>query len=312
MRQFRRLAPATAAILAAILTACSPGGAQAAAPAPAAVVDGPVDIGGGRQLYLHCAGPTTGRPTIVLESGYHDSSDPWSLTDAQAPARGPSTFERLSQENRVCAYDRPGTFRYTDPLALTDRSTPVPMPRTAGQVVDDLHALLTAAAVPGPYLIVAHSLGGLFARLYTQRYPADVVGVVFVDAFPLEMPELMGGVWTEYAHVLDNPVPAFAGNPNAEVVDIAASVVQLRAAPAYPAVPSAVLSKTEPFPLPAGTPPDIGPTLERIWPQGQAAITALSPRTPHTLVTGSDHYVQVHDPDLVSATAELLLTRAGR
>ena len=265
MRPFRRLAPATAAILAAILTACSPGGAQAAAPAPAAAVDGPVDIGGGRQLYLHCAGPTTGRPTIVLESGYHDSSDPWSLTDAQAPARGPSTFERLSQENRVCAYDRPGTFRYTEPLALTDRSTPVPMPRTAGQVVDDLHALLTAAAVPGPYLLVAHSLGGLFARLYTQRYPADVVGVVFVDAFPLEMPELMGGVWTEYAHVLDNPVPAFAGNPNAEVVDIAASVAQLRTAPAYPAVPSAVLSKTEPFPLPRGHPtghrPDAGADL---------------------------------------------------
>ena len=90
-------------------------------------MDGPVDIGGGRHLYLHCAGPTTtGRPTIVLESGYHDSSDPWSLTDAQAPARGPSTFERLSQGNRVCAYDRPGTFRYTDPLALTDRSSPVP------------------------------------------------------------------------------------------------------------------------------------------------------------------------------------------
>ena len=43
------------------------------------------------------------------------------------------------------------------------------MPRTAGQVVDDLHALLTAAAVPGPYLLVAHSLGGLFARLYTQH-----------------------------------------------------------------------------------------------------------------------------------------------
>jgi hypothetical protein len=47
-------------------------------------------------------------------------------------------------------------------------------------------------------------------------------------------------------------------------------------------VPSAVLSKTEPFPLPAGTPPDIGPTLERIWPQGQTAIAALAPRTPHT------------------------------
>jgi pimeloyl-ACP methyl ester carboxylesterase len=294
-----------AVLLSAALAGCAPGIAQAAP-----VIDGPVDIGG-RQLYLHCAGPEApGRPTIVLESGYHDSADPWSLTDAAAPAVGPSTFERLARETRVCAYDRPGTFRYTDPLALTARSTPVPMPRTARAVVDDLHALLAAAKVPGPYLLVAHSLGGLFARLYTQLHPADVAGVVFVDAFPVEMPELMGSTWPAYRQLLAAPVPQFAGDPAVEVVDLEASAVQVRGAPAFPRVPIAVLSKTEPFPLPEGTPPDIGPALERAWPQGQQALVGLSPLTPHFLVTGSDHYVQIHDPDLVSATAELLLTRA--
>ena len=161
----------------------------------------------------------------------------------------------------MCAYDRPGTFRYTDPLALTDRSTPVPMPRTAGQVVDDLHALLTAAAVPGPYLSsrtrsVACSRGSHPAVSRGRR------GVVFVDAFPLEMPELMGGVSTS-THTSWTTVPAFAGNRNAEVVDIAASVAQLHAAPAYRRCrPRCCPDRAVP---PArGTPPDIGPTLERI------------------------------------------------
>jgi pimeloyl-ACP methyl ester carboxylesterase len=299
-------------VAAATLVACAPPDAAAAPPPGAAVVDGPVDIGGGRELYLHCAGPTTpGRPTIVLESGYHDSSDPWSLSDAAAPAVGPSTFERLARADRVCAYDRPGTFRYTDPLALTDRSTPVPMPRTARDVTDDLHTLLATAHVPGPYVLVGHSLGGLFVRLYAQLHPRDVAGVVFVDSFPAGMPDLMGGAWPAYRALLAAPVPAFAHDPRAEVVDLDRSVAQVRAAPAFPPVPVAVLSKTEPFPLPPGTPPDIATALERAWPRGQEEFVALTPRTPHVLATGSDHYVQVHDPDLVAAAARLVLTRAG-
>jgi pimeloyl-ACP methyl ester carboxylesterase len=309
MHRSRRLGFALVMILA--LVGCAPAAGQPTPAAPA-VVDGPVDIGGGRHLYLHCAGPEApGRPTIVLESGYHDSSDPWTLTDAEAPAVGPPVFERLSERNRVCAYDRPGTLRYADPVALTDRSSPVPMPRTARAVVDDLHALLRAAEVPGPYLLVAHSLGGLFARLYTQLHPADVAGVVFVDAFPLEMRDLMGANWPAYAEVLARPVPQFANDPVWEDVDIDASVAEVRAAAAYPPVPTAVLSKTEPFLQPDGMSPDIGLTLERIWPEGQQSVVELTPRTPHTLATGSDHYVQVHDPDLVSATAELLMIRGG-
>jgi alpha-beta hydrolase superfamily lysophospholipase len=52
----------------------------------------------------------------------------------------------------------------------------MPMPRTAGDVVADLHALVTAAHLPGPYLLVAHSLGGMFARLYAHRGPATRPG----------------------------------------------------------------------------------------------------------------------------------------
>lgn len=104
----------------------------------------------------------------------------------------------LARAHRVCAYDRPGTLRYTEPPSVTERSSPVSMPRTAQDVVGDLHALLTAADVPGPYVLVAHSLGGLFGRLYAQTYPDQVRALLFVDSFPVEIPTLMGADWPAY------------------------------------------------------------------------------------------------------------------
>ena len=52
------------------------------------------------------------------------------------------------------------------------------MPRTALNVVRDLHTLLRAAHLPGPYVLVGHSIGGLFIRLYSAVYPEEVSGLV--------------------------------------------------------------------------------------------------------------------------------------
>ena len=84
---------------------------------------------------------------------------------------------------RVCAYDRPGTIGADiDDPAQRSRSDPVPQPRAPEDVVADLHALLAAADVPGPYVLAGHSLGGAYVRLYAATYPDGVVGVVLIDA----------------------------------------------------------------------------------------------------------------------------------
>ncbi len=270
---------------------------------------GPIQIGSGRQLFLECHGKAS--PTIILESGYHNSSDPWSQSDAAAPAVGPAVLPGLARMHRVCAYDRPGTLRYSDPPAISDRSSPVAMPRTAQDVVDDLHALLDAAHLPGPYVLVGHSLGGLFARLYAQTYPGQVRAVVFVDAFAVEIPNLLGPDWPTYRQQLDQPLPQFVDSASFEVIDIDKSVAQVGAAPAFPPIPTIVLTRTEPFAIPPTIPAEKGAELERAWREATSDLVALRPQTPHIFATGSDHYVQIHQPDLVAAGVELAVQRSA-
>ena len=139
-------------------------------------VAGLIDIGG-RSLYLDCRG--SGSPTVILEAGFGNDSEIWDSVALPEDETGPAVFPAVAMFTRVCAYDRPGTYR--DP-GFPGRSDPVEMPRTAGDIVADLHALLTAANVPGPYVLVGHSFGGLIVRLYASTYPDDVAGLVLVDA----------------------------------------------------------------------------------------------------------------------------------
>lgn len=304
----------TVAVLALlVLAACSFPPASATPPADQVAAGdfaGPVAIGDGRQIYLHCRG--TGSPTVVLMSGYHDSADLWTMAETQPPVPAEAVLPGLAGFVRVCAFDRPGTLRYSEHAgSVTDRSTPVPMPRTARDVVADLHALLAAAHVPGPYLIAAHSLGGLFARLYAQTYPDEVKGLVLVDTFAPETPQIFGDKWPAYRDLLS--ATGTGSDPAAERIDLDASIAQVQQAPPLRPMPVAVLSKTEPFGgLPADLPAGFSAQdLESRWPLVQAAVVRIQPQTPQTMATGSDHYIQVSQPDLIIHAARLVVGRAA-
>ena len=116
-----------------------------------------VDIGG-RRINLNCTG--AGGPTVVLMAGIFSWSVVWYKTQPV-----------IAQKTRVCAFDRAG-YGFSDPG---------PRPQILSDVVDDLHAALNAGPIPGPYVLVGHSLGGIEARLYAQRWPKEVVGMVLVD-----------------------------------------------------------------------------------------------------------------------------------
>jgi hypothetical protein len=75
-------------------------------------------------------------------------------------------------------------------------------------------------------------------------------------------------------------------------------------------MPLAVISKTEQFGLGPAVPEELADRLLQIWPVAQDTLVGLEPRTPHILATGSDHYVQIRDPDLTTSVIRLILDRA--
>lgn len=119
-----------------------------------------VDIGG-RRINLKCSG--AGAPTVVLMAGFASWSPVWYKTQPE-----------IAKRTRVCAFDRPG-YGFSDPA---------PRPPILNQIPEDLHAALKAANLPGPYVLVGHSLGGLEARMFAERWPQEVAGMVLLDTSP--------------------------------------------------------------------------------------------------------------------------------
>jgi pimeloyl-ACP methyl ester carboxylesterase len=239
----------------------------------------------------------------------------WNAVAQRPPAVGPAVLPGLARENRVCAYDRPGTLRAMADAPLTDRSTPVAQPRTVRDLVSELHGLLSAAQVPTPYVLVGHSLGGLIALLYARTYSSDVRGIVFVDALSPTMPIQLGALWPLYLRLLnpplqDQPVPSLR-KPESERVDIDASIDQVRQALPLPPMPLAVLTRTEPtqFPsLPAGI---TGAAIDTAFVNAQRYFVELVRTTPQVFATGSGHNIQESQPDLVINATRLVIGRAA-
>lgn len=117
-----------------------------------------VDVGGHR-LHINCVG--TGSPTVVIEAGLGDWSTGWDFVQ-----------QGVAKATRVCTYDRAGW----------GWSEAGPLPRDAAQFANELHTLLQNADIPGPYVVVGHSLGGFSVRVFAYEYASEVAGVVLIDS----------------------------------------------------------------------------------------------------------------------------------
>jgi pimeloyl-ACP methyl ester carboxylesterase len=242
---------------------------------------GRFDIGG-RKLFLHCTG--SGGPTVVFQGGL--------------------TTDWVKVQNRVAPFTRACSY---DPAnGPWGRSDAAPTPRTGKDVVADLHALLAAAKVPGPYVLAGHSDGGLFVQLYASTYPDEVAGLVLIDAVHMNyyarrialLKQLLPAAgWKATVGQLRAPVPAIL---DPEQIDMETSQAQTRAALAAAplrAMPLFVLTRGHPDA--SDSDPRLAAADERLWRQLQDELAALIPNSKHLIAQRSGHDIQHDQPGLV-------------
>jgi pimeloyl-ACP methyl ester carboxylesterase len=238
----------------------------------------------------------------VFESGLANMSADWGNVQPQVAAT-----------TRACAYDRAG-------IAWSDAGPP---PRDSRQIATELHTLLGNAGVAGPYVLAGQSFGGLYARMFADRYPGEVAGMVLVDASHPDMwarlpPEVTAGLvpdgWQGLAYRglgrlgfprLTSSFPAECGLAPRQCAEERAWIVSAKRQDAYVAEMGAPdrdaqvratrsLGSRPLVVLTASDHRDVfGPRyaaqVEPTWRQMQDELAALSTNTAHHIVEGATH-----------------------
>ncbi|MFD2614127.1 alpha/beta fold hydrolase [Paenibacillus gansuensis] len=247
---------------------------------------------GGYSLYINVQGQRQeGRPTVVFENGNGDTSAIWSQVAPQ-----------LAQQTRVVTYDRVGTGQSDAP----DRST---VDYTAAGEAERLHTLLANANVNGPLVIVAHSIGGLYARTYQKLYPDQVKGIVFVDSATEHQEQYLFPEFDTAAQeaIMNDDLTNGTGIPvELSLSDYLASSLQLdqiQSTDPLRSLPITVLSGGN-HAYPAAF-----PNLEQYWANRQGYLAGLSDNAVHTVDPVHGHYLHTQNPQLVISAINAMLQR---
>lgn len=274
-----------------------------------ALCNGLVDIGGGRKMYMECIG--TGSPTVVLIPGYRDRGDSgWATLPLEK--KGTPVFPAVGKFTRVCTYDRPGTMIFKGESFEPSRSDSVFQPVTVKSAAMDLHALMTAAKIQGPYVIVGHSMGGLITKLYAALYPKDICGLVFVDSVVETAKDLWTPrQWEAWKYALNFDPPALRDYKDLERFNVDKSFQQIRGVSLTPLsnIPAIILTADHIYDaklfikeglLPHDMTVKSGKQLLQSQINSQDSLPMLfGPTAIHIKNTHSHHYIQKENPQLV-------------
>lgn len=249
---------------------------------------------GGRKLFLLCTGE--GSPTVILEAGLGGDHTGWVRVQSEA-----------AKLTRVCSYDR----------ASLGESDPAPTPRNGAAVVADLHSLLAVAGEAGPYVLVGHSFGGLYVRLYAAAYPAEVTGMALVDAVHEDWwrrgAALLPTEQADESALLKELRRYFSSEggsaqENAEGIDIAATAAAVRQAGGFGTKPLIVLVAGVPDVLLPGLPAALQAPLANLLQQElPGKLVKLSPNSIKVGVPDSGHNIPTTRPDVVVAAIKTLV-----
>jgi pimeloyl-ACP methyl ester carboxylesterase len=238
-----------------------------------------IDIGG---YHLDVARAGNGGPPLVLVGGLGDALDTWTPIVASA-----------AELSTVLAYSRSGL----------GRSEPGPTHHTARDSVLELHALLIKLQLKPPYVLVGASYGGILVRLYTSMYPAEVAGLVLVDASHEQQVQRYGKLDSKYPTQFRESFEERLRTEKGAEADETRESLRIQTAGAVeglkplPDIPIAVLTSMKPNPA---------PQYVNQTPQGYDAWRSMheewfrrSQDGLHIVTTRSGHHIQDDEPQLV-------------
>ncbi len=221
---------------------------------------------GDRRLSIDCGGEA-GSATVVLIAGGGRTAKDWGKVQ---PA--------VAKFARVCSYDRAG-FGESDKAASKLQSV--------DEVVDDLHGLLQASDEKRPFILVGHSVAGIYARSFVTKFPREVAGLVFVDSAHEEQALRF--------HQLD---------PNWQALDEEAAQWGLFVKPGerlewQTDLPLIVLAHERPIQGPKKVTEEVAVARERIWRELQKDLAQRSTHGELRVAAHSEHNIHLEQPDLV-------------
>ncbi len=223
---------------------------------------------GGHSLGMLVGGG--GTPAVVFEGGAGTGMISWSSVQGD-----------VAKFARTVSYDRAGV----------GQSELGPKPRSAKQIALELHAALLKAGINPPYVLVGHSLGGVFVRVFADLYPKDVAGLVLID------PSQEGFDDWASTHKIAQPkddqaqLNLASQGTRDEIAELKTSYAQARVAKVPSGVPVILMTAMQDDSMPA--------EARKAWAEKHEEWIAKIPGGKHIIVEKSGHFIQGERPQLV-------------
>jgi pimeloyl-ACP methyl ester carboxylesterase len=239
---------------------------------------------GGHSLNLLIGGQASkaGTPAVVLEGGFGAGIASWSTVQNE-----------IAKFAQVVSYDRAGL----------GQSEPGPLPRSAKQISQELHAALQKAGIKPPYVLVGHSLGGPFIRVFASMYPTEVAGMVLIDPSQEAFED-----WTK-----THPLPKMkeieeqiAKGPQGlrdENAGIKATYDQARLAQVPAGIPVILLTAMN---------SDMPVEVKKVWQEKHQEWIDKVPGGKLIVAEKSGHVIQVQEPQLVVDAIRQVIEQVNR
>jgi len=223
---------------------------------------------GGHGLQLLIGGQ--GSPAVIFEGGFGAGIASWS-----------SVQKDVAAFTQTVSYDRAGL----------GQSDPGPKSRSARQIATELHAVLQNSGVKPPYVMVGHSFGGIYVRVFADMFPNEVVGMVLIDPSQESFNDWLRKNQPDRLRAAESDIAKAGEGVQAEFAALETSYSQARVAKVPRGIPVTLLSATEDE--------SISAEGRKVWIEKHKEWVATVPGAQHIIVEKAHHFIQAQQPALV-------------